>query len=74
MQAGRSGHDAGSSARVSGEKTHSNELLVLIRTRWENRSTEWVRFISVGLGAEPTTVEIEGNEGAIRTLPDCFDV
>ncbi|KAE9379355.1 hypothetical protein N431DRAFT_434354 [Stipitochalara longipes BDJ] len=41
---------------------------------WENRSAEWVRFISVVIGAEPTTVEIEANEGAIRTLPDCFDV
>jgi hypothetical protein len=42
--------------------------------RLENRSTEWVRFFSVMIGAEPTTVTAEGNEEVIRKLPDCFDV
>ena len=59
---------------MSREETKPSEIFSLIRNRWENRSTEWVRFLSVMLGAETTTVKIEGNEGTIRTLPDCFDV
>ena len=42
--------------------------------RWENRSSEWVRFLSVIIGAEATTVEVEGKNGAKISLPDCFDV
>jgi hypothetical protein len=41
---------------------------------WENRSSEWVRFLSVMLGAEATKVGVEGNEGVQKALPDCFDV
>jgi hypothetical protein len=41
---------------------------------WENRSEEWVRWIVVILGAEPTVVDIEGSESVKRLLPDCFDV
>ncbi|KAH8649371.1 hypothetical protein BX600DRAFT_554870 [Xylariales sp. PMI_506] len=37
---------------------------------WENRSTEWVRFIAVILGAEPTAVE--RSDGTSQPLADCF--
>ena len=41
--------------------------------RWENRTTEWVRFIGVGLRAEPTTVEVDGHTTK-KVLEECFDV
>jgi len=44
---------------------------------WENRSDEWIRFLSVMIGAEPTTVSVEGehpSSSSARALPDCFDV
>jgi hypothetical protein len=54
---------------------HSASTFTANRTRsWENRSSEWVRFISVMLGAEKTAVEVEGNDGEMRMLPDCFGV
>jgi hypothetical protein len=40
--------------------------------RWENHSKEWTRSLSVIIGAEPTTVEVEGNSEEMRILPDCF--
>jgi len=54
---------------------HSASTFTANRTRsWENRSSEWARFISVLLGAEKIAVEVEGNDGEMRTLPDCFGV
>ncbi|RDW74850.1 hypothetical protein BP6252_05992 [Coleophoma cylindrospora] len=38
---------------------------------WENRSSEWVRWIVVILGAEPTTVEVEGKDEKIQ-IKDFF--
>lgn len=40
--------------------------------RWENRSGDWARFISVILGAEDTTVE--SGEGASKKLADVFNI
>jgi hypothetical protein len=47
---------------------------LMCHTRWENRSSEWVRFLSVIIGAEATKVGVEGDSGAEISLPDCFDV
>jgi len=74
LQSWRCGDDEGSLARVSG-MAHSASTFTANRTRsWENRSSEWARFISVLLGAEKIAVEVEGNDGEMRTLPDCFGV
>jgi len=44
--------------------------------RWENRTNEWVRFISILLGSEPNSVEVEGKDGKEKrmALPAVFDV
>jgi hypothetical protein len=39
---------------------------------WENRSDEWVRWISILLGADETKVEVEGNAEEKVVLRDFF--
>ena len=39
----------------------------------ENRTAEWVRFLGIGLRAQPTTVKVE-SEATKRVLKECFDV
>jgi hypothetical protein len=38
---------------------------------WENRSSEWVRWIVVLLGADPTMVEVQGGKTSVP-LQDFF--
>jgi len=40
---------------------------------WENRSSEWVRWISILLGADENKVEIEGDSDVKVVLPDFLD-
>lgn len=39
---------------------------------WENRSDEWVRWISVMIGAEETTVEVQDKAEEKIVLKDFF--
>lgn len=39
---------------------------------WENRSDEWVRWISVMLGSDETTVGVEGKAEEKVVLKDFF--